>query len=121
MAAYAALAHDPPRHRPLRTRPRPYLGVLPTSSVVAVEAAGTWAAEQAESDREAEAAIGLTPSARRVPAYGGRFSCRRIACECAYLVGDMFLSVFDIFHRSASAPRPSHTMGPIERGGPLPR
>jgi MFS family permease len=32
-----------------------YLGVLPTASVVAVEAAGTWAAEQAEAEREAEA------------------------------------------------------------------
>ncbi|SEO64522.1 Predicted arabinose efflux permease, MFS family [Salinihabitans flavidus] len=31
-----------------------YLGVLPTTSTVAVEAAGTWAAEQAEADREEE-------------------------------------------------------------------
>ena len=31
-----------------------YLGVLPTSSVVAVEAAGAWSAEQAEAEREAE-------------------------------------------------------------------
>jgi hypothetical protein len=29
-----------------------YLGVLPTSSVVAVEAAGAWAAEQAEAERD---------------------------------------------------------------------
>lgn len=29
-----------------------YLGVLPTTSAVAVEAAGTWSAEQAEADRE---------------------------------------------------------------------
>jgi len=32
-----------------------YLGVLPTTSVVAVEAAGSWAAEQAEAEREADA------------------------------------------------------------------
>lgn len=32
-----------------------YLGVLPTASVVAVEAAGAWAAEQAEADRENDA------------------------------------------------------------------
>jgi len=32
-----------------------YLGVLPTASVVAVEAAGTWAADQALAEREAEA------------------------------------------------------------------
>ena len=32
-----------------------YLGVLPTASPVAVEAAGAWAAEQAEADREADA------------------------------------------------------------------
>ncbi|PWE28780.1 MFS transporter [Maritimibacter sp. 55A14] len=32
-----------------------YLGVLPTASAVAVEAAGAWAAEQAEAEREAEA------------------------------------------------------------------
>ncbi|WP_412507963.1 MFS transporter [Roseovarius sp. SYSU LYC5161] len=32
-----------------------YLGVVPTASPVAVEAAGTWAAEQAEADRDAEA------------------------------------------------------------------
>jgi MFS family permease len=32
-----------------------YLGVIPTSSLVAVEAAGTWAAEQADSEREANA------------------------------------------------------------------
>jgi MFS family permease len=31
-----------------------YLGVLPTASPVAVEAAGTWAVEQAEAEREAE-------------------------------------------------------------------
>ncbi len=31
-----------------------YLGVLPTTSVVAVEAAGTWAAEQAEAANEAD-------------------------------------------------------------------
>ena len=31
-----------------------YLGVLPTASPVAVEAAGAWAAEQAESEREAQ-------------------------------------------------------------------
>jgi MFS family permease len=55
MAAYAAW-------RMTRRAPAPadetdaYLGVLPTASVVAVEAAGTWAAEQAESEREAEAA-----------------------------------------------------------------
>ena len=30
-----------------------YIGVIPTSSLVAVEAAGTWAAEQADSEREA--------------------------------------------------------------------
>jgi hypothetical protein len=30
-----------------------YLGVLPTASPVAVEAAGTWAAEQADADRKA--------------------------------------------------------------------
>jgi len=33
-----------------------YLGVLPTASAVAVEAAGTWAAAQAEADREADEA-----------------------------------------------------------------
>ena len=32
-----------------------YIGVIPTSSLVAVEAAGTWAAEQADSEREANA------------------------------------------------------------------
>ncbi|WP_209424434.1 MFS transporter [Pararhodobacter sp. SW119] len=32
-----------------------YLGVLPTASIVAVEAAGTWAAEQAEAERESDA------------------------------------------------------------------
>ncbi|MEF2553820.1 MFS transporter [Aurantimonas sp. A2-1-M11] len=32
-----------------------YLGVLPTASPVAVEAAGAWAAEQAEAEREADA------------------------------------------------------------------
>jgi MFS family permease len=32
-----------------------YLGVLPTASPLAVEAAGAWAAEQAEAEREAEA------------------------------------------------------------------
>jgi len=32
-----------------------YLGVVPTASPVAVEAAGVWAAEQAEAEREAEA------------------------------------------------------------------
>ncbi|RDC75004.1 MFS transporter [Rhodovulum sp. 12E13] len=32
-----------------------YLGVVPTSSVVAVEAAGAWAAEQAETEAETEA------------------------------------------------------------------
>jgi len=32
-----------------------YLGVLPTASPITVEAAGVWAAEQAEADREAEA------------------------------------------------------------------
>lgn len=32
-----------------------YFGVLPTATSVAVEAAGTWAAEQAEAEREAEA------------------------------------------------------------------
>lgn len=32
-----------------------YLGVLPTASPVAVEAAGVWAAENAEAEREAEA------------------------------------------------------------------
>ncbi|MGB8621975.1 MAG: MFS transporter [Paracoccaceae bacterium] len=32
-----------------------YLGVLPTASPLAVEAAGTWAAEQAEAEREADA------------------------------------------------------------------
>lgn len=32
-----------------------YLGVLPTSSAVAIEAAGAWSAEQAEFEREAEA------------------------------------------------------------------
>ncbi len=32
-----------------------YLGVLPTTSPVAVEAAGAWAAEQAEAEREADA------------------------------------------------------------------
>ncbi|MFA8384043.1 MAG: MFS transporter [Pelagibaca sp.] len=32
-----------------------YLGVLPTASPLAVEAAGTWSAEQAEIEREAEA------------------------------------------------------------------
>lgn len=32
-----------------------YLGVLPTSSMVAVEAAGTWSAEQAEAEREESA------------------------------------------------------------------
>lgn len=31
-----------------------YLGVLPTASVVAVEAAGAWAAEQAEAERQAQ-------------------------------------------------------------------
>ncbi|TPE47368.1 MFS transporter [Amaricoccus solimangrovi] len=33
-----------------------YPGILPTASAVAVEAAGTWAAERAEADRETEAA-----------------------------------------------------------------
>ncbi len=33
-----------------------YLNVLPTSSVVAVEAAGSWAADQAEAERDANAA-----------------------------------------------------------------
>lgn len=32
-----------------------YLGVLPTATVVAVEAAGVWAADQADAEREAEA------------------------------------------------------------------
>lgn len=32
-----------------------YLGVLPTASTVAVEAAGAWSAEQAEAEREADA------------------------------------------------------------------
>ena len=32
-----------------------YLGVLPTASPVAVEAAGVWAAENAEAEREAAA------------------------------------------------------------------
>jgi hypothetical protein len=32
-----------------------YLGVLPTASPVAVEAAGAWAADKAEADREADA------------------------------------------------------------------
>jgi hypothetical protein len=32
-----------------------YLGVLPTASPVAVEAAGAWAAEQGEAEREADA------------------------------------------------------------------
>ena len=32
-----------------------YIGVLPTTSPVAVEAAGAWAAEQAEAEREADA------------------------------------------------------------------
>ncbi|MEQ9259655.1 MAG: MFS transporter [Roseovarius sp.] len=35
-----------------------YLGVLPTASVVAVEAAGAWAAEKAELEREAEEQAG---------------------------------------------------------------
>jgi hypothetical protein len=30
-----------------------YLGVLPTASPMAVEAAGAWAAEQAEAERDA--------------------------------------------------------------------
>ena len=33
-----------------------YLGVLPTASAVAVEAAGTWSAEQAEDDQDRQAA-----------------------------------------------------------------
>jgi hypothetical protein len=32
-----------------------YVAVLPTASPVAVEAAGTWAAEQAEAEREGDA------------------------------------------------------------------
>ncbi|KAA9008171.1 MFS transporter [Histidinibacterium aquaticum] len=32
-----------------------YLGVVPTASVIAVEAAGSWAADQAEAEREADA------------------------------------------------------------------
>jgi len=55
MAAYAAWRMTRRATAPA-DETEAYLGVLPTSSVVAVEAAGTWAAEQAESDREAEAA-----------------------------------------------------------------
>lgn len=40
-----------------------YLGVLPTASPVAVEAAGAWAAEQAEAEREAEAEAGVDAGA----------------------------------------------------------
>jgi hypothetical protein len=32
-----------------------YIGVLPTSSIVAVEAAGAWSAEKAEAEREDDA------------------------------------------------------------------
>jgi hypothetical protein len=39
-----------------------YLGVVPTASPVAVEAAGAWAAEQAEAEREGDS--GLAPSTR---------------------------------------------------------
>ncbi|EBA07211.1 hypothetical protein SSE37_06229 [Sagittula stellata E-37] len=39
-----------------------YLGVLPTASPVAVEAAGVWAAEQAEAEREAEADAEAAPA-----------------------------------------------------------
>lgn len=35
------------------TETESYLGVVPTTSVVAVEAAGSWAADQAEADRDA--------------------------------------------------------------------
>jgi MFS family permease len=41
-----------------------YLGVLPTTSAVAVEAAGAWAAEQAEAEREAEREAGSEAEAR---------------------------------------------------------
>lgn len=36
------------------TETESYLGVVPTTSVVAVEAAGNWAAEQAEAERDAD-------------------------------------------------------------------
>lgn len=45
-----------------------YLGVTPTSSPVAVEAAGVWAAEHAEAEREAEAEAEAETEAQSEPA-----------------------------------------------------
>jgi MFS family permease len=54
LALYAAWRMSR-RAAPQATETDAYLGVLPTASAVAVEAAGTWAVEQAEAEAEAEA------------------------------------------------------------------
>jgi len=55
MALYAAYRMTQ-RATPPAQETEAYLGVLPTASAVAVEAAGTWSAEQAEDDQDRQAA-----------------------------------------------------------------
>ncbi len=55
LALYAAYRMSR-RAAPQASETDAYLGVLPTASVVAVEAAGTWAAEQADTDSDDNAA-----------------------------------------------------------------
>jgi hypothetical protein len=50
--ALYALYHMTQRATPSVDETESYLGVLPTASPVAVEAAGTWSVEQAEAARE---------------------------------------------------------------------
>ncbi|KPQ15398.1 MAG: Major Facilitator Superfamily/Sugar (and other) transporter [Rhodobacteraceae bacterium HLUCCO18] len=54
MALYAAYRMTQ-RATPPAQETEAYLGVLPTASAVAVEAAGTWSAEQAEDDQDRQA------------------------------------------------------------------
>lgn len=53
-AAIALYALYRMTQRPTVSGDESYLGIVPTASPVAVEAAGAWAAEQAETDRETE-------------------------------------------------------------------
>ena len=64
MAVYAAYRMTRRQSSVTAEETESYLGVLPTASVVAVEAAGVWAAEQAEAERaEAEAETELRGAA----------------------------------------------------------
>jgi MFS family permease len=60
LAAYATYRMSQ-RAAPQASETDAYLGVLPTATAVAVEAAGTWAVENAEAEAEAAAAEGAEP------------------------------------------------------------